>query len=60
LFAAACRRSAVDARMLSVWIRGIASGEMEFDGAIQLLRNYSLVEETTETTRYATHLVVQR
>jgi hypothetical protein len=43
-----------------VWIRGIASGEMEFNGDIQLLRNYSLVEETTETTSYATHPVVQR
>jgi tetratricopeptide (TPR) repeat protein len=60
LFAAACRRSTVAARMLSGWIGDIASSEVRFSGAMQLLRNYSLVEEITETTSYTTHPVVHQ
>ncbi|KAF2818243.1 FabD/lysophospholipase-like protein [Ophiobolus disseminans] len=60
LFAAACRRSTAAARMLSGWIGGIVGSELEFSRAMQLLRNYSLVEEAAETTSYATHPVVHQ
>jgi hypothetical protein len=60
LFATACRRSTVAASMLSGWIGDIASSEVRFSGAMQRLRNHSLVEEMTETTSYATHPVVHR
>jgi hypothetical protein len=46
--------------MLLGWIGDIASSEARFSGAMQLLRNYSLVEEMTETTSYATHPVVHQ
>jgi tetratricopeptide (TPR) repeat protein len=59
-FAAACAASYVAAAMLSGWIGDIASNEVKFSRAMQLLRNYSLVEEMTETTSYATHPVVHR
>jgi tetratricopeptide (TPR) repeat protein len=58
LFAAACRNSAVVASMLSNWIGDIASSELEFSRAMQLLGSYSLVEKVAETTSYATHPVV--
>jgi hypothetical protein len=58
LFVTACRSSSVAAKMLSEWIGEIASSEIRFSGAMQLLRNYSLVEEVAETRSYATHLVV--
>lgn len=63
LFAAACSRSALVAKMLSGWVGDIASREIKFSKAMQLLCNYSLVEvaaETTETTSYATHPVVHQ
>ncbi|KAF2022555.1 hypothetical protein EK21DRAFT_95617 [Setomelanomma holmii] len=60
LFAAACAASSVAARLLSGWIGDIASSEVKFSVAMQLLRNYSLVEETIETTSYATHPVVHQ
>jgi tetratricopeptide (TPR) repeat protein len=63
LFAAACKRSTVAARMLSGWVGDIASSEVKFSRAMQLLHKYSLVEEAagvTETTSYATHPVVHR
>jgi tetratricopeptide (TPR) repeat protein len=60
LLAAACKNSARAANLLSKWIGGIASSELEFSQAMQLLRNYSLVEKVTETTSYATHPVVHR
>ena len=63
MFAAACAASAVAARMLSEWIGGIAGSELEFIRAVQLLRNYSLVEEVVEvaeTTSYVTHPVVHQ
>jgi tetratricopeptide (TPR) repeat protein len=60
LFAIACRKSPVITRMLSGWIGDIASSELEFSRAMQLLRNYSLVEEVAETASYATHPVVHQ
>jgi tetratricopeptide (TPR) repeat protein len=60
LFATACRTSPVAAQMLSGWIGEIASSEVKFSGAMKLLRNYSLVEEVSETTSYATHPVVHQ
>jgi tetratricopeptide (TPR) repeat protein len=46
--------------MLTKWIGNIASSEIQFTGAMRLLRNYSLVEEITGTTSYATHPVVHQ
>jgi tetratricopeptide (TPR) repeat protein len=60
LFATACEKSTVAARMLLGWIGDIASSELEFSRAMQLLRNYSLVEEVVETRSYATHPVVHQ
>jgi tetratricopeptide (TPR) repeat protein len=60
LFATACRTSPVAAQMLSGWIGEIATNEVKFIGAMKLLRNYSLVEEVSETTSYATHPVVHQ
>jgi tetratricopeptide (TPR) repeat protein len=60
LFATACAASAVAAAMLSGWIGDIASSDVRFSGAMQLLRNYSLVEEMIETTSYTTHPVVHQ
>jgi tetratricopeptide (TPR) repeat protein len=60
LFAAACADSLVAARILSGWIGDIASSEIEFSRAIQLLCNYSLVEQGQETGSYAMHAVVHR
>jgi hypothetical protein len=60
LFTAAYRASPVTVRSLSEWIGDIASNELEFSRAIQLLRNYSLIEDIEELTSYATHPVVHR
>jgi tetratricopeptide (TPR) repeat protein len=60
LFATACSTSPVAAQMLSGWIGEIATSEVKFSGAMKLLRNYSLVEEVSETTSYATHPVVHQ
>ncbi|CAN9193253.1 unnamed protein product [Alternaria alternata] len=63
LFAVACSGSAVAAAMLSGWIGDIASSEVKFSRAMQLLCNYSLVEEAVkvaETTSYTTHPVVHQ
>ncbi|KAF2786451.1 FabD/lysophospholipase-like protein [Melanomma pulvis-pyrius CBS 109.77] len=59
LFAEACLDPVV-AKMLSKWIGDIASNELEFSRAMQLLRNYSLIEEVEELASYATHPVVHR
>jgi tetratricopeptide (TPR) repeat protein len=59
LFAAACSRSTVTARLLLSWIGDVASSEVKFGRAMKLLRKYSLVEEVTETS-YATHPVVHQ
>jgi Tfp pilus assembly protein PilF len=60
LFAAACRRSPVTARMLARWIGDIASNKLAFSRAMQLLRNYSFVEVVGEMESYATHPVLHR
>jgi hypothetical protein len=60
LFATACADSTVAARMLSRWIGDIASSRIRFSGAMQLLHNYSLVEEVAETSSYTTHPVVHQ
>jgi tetratricopeptide (TPR) repeat protein len=60
LFAAGCAASPVAARMLSRWIGEIASSEIRFSKAMQLLRSYSLVEEVVETQSYVTHPVVHQ
>jgi tetratricopeptide (TPR) repeat protein len=60
LFATACGKSTIAARMLSGWIGDIAGSELEFSRAMQLLRNYSLVEKVAETRSYATHPVVHQ
>jgi tetratricopeptide (TPR) repeat protein len=60
LFAAACKKYIVAASLLSAWIGDIACIELNFSQAMQLLRNYSLVEKVAETTSYATHPVVHQ
>jgi len=60
LLVAACRDSTIVARRLSEWIGDIASSELHFIKAIQLLRNYSLIENVEDQASYATHPVVHR
>ncbi|KAJ4323146.1 hypothetical protein N0V94_002032 [Neodidymelliopsis sp. IMI 364377] len=60
LFATACENSIDVQRMLSARIGEIASSEVAFSRAMQLLRNYSLVEKVEATKSYATHPVVHR
>ncbi|CAN9217260.1 unnamed protein product [Alternaria alternata] len=60
LFATACSRSALVAKMLSEWVGDIASSEIKFSRAVQLLCNYSLAEQVQETGSYATHPVVHQ
>lgn len=48
------------ARSLPEWIGDIASKELEFSRAMQLLRNYSLIEDVEDLASYATHPVVHR
>jgi len=60
LFTAACSASTTTATYLSEWIGDIASNEVEFAKAIQLLRNYSLIEDVKDLASYATHPVVHR
>ena len=52
LLIAAYRASSVAARRLSEWIGNIASSELEFTKAIQVLRNYSLIEEVEDLASY--------
>ncbi|MCJ1310207.1 hypothetical protein MMC25_003869 [Agyrium rufum] len=60
LFAAACEKNPFLTKQLSEWIGGIASNELEFNKAIRLLRNYSLIEKVEDSASYATHPVVHR
>ncbi|RYN54782.1 hypothetical protein AA0117_g13318 [Alternaria alternata] len=60
LFATGCSRSALVAKMLSEWVGDIASSEIKFSGAMQLLCNYSLAEQMQDTGSYATHPVVHQ
>ena len=45
---------------LSELIENIVSTELEFTKAIQVLRNYSLIEDVEDLASYATHPVVHR
>jgi hypothetical protein len=45
---------------LSAWIGDISSNELEFARAMQLLRNYSLVEAVEDVASYATHPVIHK
>jgi tetratricopeptide (TPR) repeat protein len=60
LFAAACKASTGAKSMLLAWVGDVANNEIAFSRAMQLLRNYSLVEEVESTGGYATHPVVHR
>ena len=60
LFVAACRASSLAAMRLSELIGNIASTELKFTKAIQVLRNYSLIEDVEDLASYATHPVVHR
>jgi tetratricopeptide (TPR) repeat protein len=60
LFDTACVASPVASRMLSGWIGDVASSEIKFSGAMQLLCNYSLAEQMQDTGSYATHPVVHQ
>jgi len=60
LFAEACKASTTMARMLSEWIGDIARKELDFIQAMQLLRNYSMIEEVEDVASYATHIVVHK
>jgi tetratricopeptide (TPR) repeat protein len=60
LFEEANSFSEVVETILSRWIGKIATSELAFSQAMQLLRNYSLVEETKGATGYATHPVVHQ
>jgi tetratricopeptide (TPR) repeat protein len=58
MFSRACERSWIVARMLVQWIGDIANIEQEFVTAMQILRNYSLIEDVEGLESYATHPVV--
>ena len=48
------------AQRLSKWIGDIASNEIVFSKAMQLLRSFSLIEAVQSTNSYTTHPVVHR
>ncbi|RYP55992.1 hypothetical protein DL770_010860 [Monosporascus sp. CRB-9-2] len=60
LLAAAGERSAVTAEHLSKWLQDIPSNELKFTDAVQLLRNYSMIESMQGLSSYATHPVVHK
>ena len=60
LFVAAYNASTFTAQRLLEWIGDSANGQLEFTMAMQLLRNYSLIEEVEDLATYATHPVVHR
>ncbi|RYO80051.1 hypothetical protein DL764_009945 [Monosporascus ibericus] len=60
LLAAAGERSAVVAEHLSKWLQDIPSNELKFTDAVQLLRNYSMIEGMQGLSSYATHPVVHK
>ena len=60
LLAAAGERSAVAAKHLSKWLQDIPSNELKFTDAVQLLRNYSMIESMQGLSSYATHPVVHK
>ena len=60
LFAAAYGASTTTATSLFKWIGDLAINKVEFAKAIQLLRNYSLIEDVEGLGSNATHPVVHR
>ena len=60
LFAAAYSASVTTATILSEWIGDFAGNEVEFAKAMQLLRNYSLIEDVKGPASYTTHPVVNK
>ncbi|KAF2816881.1 FabD/lysophospholipase-like protein [Mytilinidion resinicola] len=60
LLGEASKQSAHVADYLSEWLPNVASNEVEFLGAVQLLRSYSLVEDVQDLASYTTHPVVHR
>ncbi|KAF2182318.1 hypothetical protein K469DRAFT_231788 [Zopfia rhizophila CBS 207.26] len=60
LLAEAHLRSTAVADYLSEWLPNIASDEVNFIVAMQLLQSYSLVEDVQDLASYATHPVVHR
>ncbi|KAF2179206.1 FabD/lysophospholipase-like protein [Zopfia rhizophila CBS 207.26] len=60
LLAEASIRSTDVADCLSEWLPGIASNELDFLRAIQVLRSYSLVEDAQDLASYITHPVVHK
>ncbi|OAL43791.1 TPR-like protein [Pyrenochaeta sp. DS3sAY3a] len=60
LIASASNLSSTAATISLTWLGDLARSEIEFVKAIGLLRNYSLVEEMTDQTGYATHPVVHQ
>ncbi|KAF2025710.1 hypothetical protein EK21DRAFT_75787 [Setomelanomma holmii] len=60
MFAATCEASPVASEQLKDWIGDIAINEREFGKSMQLLRNYSMIEEIETAASYATHPVVHR
>jgi len=60
LFAAACSASTRVASELSAWFGDISSNELEFARAMQLLRNYSLVEAVEDVASYTAHPVIHK
>lgn len=60
LLAAARKRSAFVAKHLSKWLRDIPENELKFTDAIQLLRNYSMVESMQGLSSHSTHPVVHK
>ena len=60
LFRAAYEAFETVASGLSEWVGSIASNELDFIKAMPTLRNYSLIEEVTESKSYATHPVVHQ
>jgi tetratricopeptide (TPR) repeat protein len=60
MFAAACQASPVATEQLRGWMGDIVIEGPGFSRSMQLLRNYSLIEEVEVTGSYATHPVVHR
>ncbi|ENH98684.1 hypothetical protein COCC4DRAFT_54853 [Bipolaris maydis ATCC 48331] len=60
LFAAIHERSVIATAMLAGWVGSIASSEIEFSRAMQLLCNYSLVEQVQDVGSYTVHPVVHK
>jgi tetratricopeptide (TPR) repeat protein len=60
LIAAAGEKSTLVAEHLSKWLQDIPSNELKFIDAVQLLRNYSMIESIQGLPSYTTHPVVHK